>query len=159
MYKTGSSYVVVGSVCLTVGVSGFTLGGGYSMLSRYLGLAIDNLVSVTMVTANGSSVVVANSTVHSDLFWALRGGGGGNFGAVTRFSFQLHPAQPNYVFGAIKFQGDGTRLFLELLKTAPQLPKELHFEILIFPSQETILEPLYIGDFGDALDRAPKTFH
>ena len=150
--KTGSSYVVVGGVCLTVGVSGFTLGGGYSMLSRYHGLAIDNLLSATMVTANGSNVVVANSTVHPDLFWALRGGGGGNFGAVTRFSFKLHPTHPNYVYGTLKFQGDGMHRFLELLSTAYQLPKELCFTIYIFSSKRVTLMVLFIGEYSNAME-------
>ena len=116
-------------------------------------MVIDSLLSVTIVTANGSSVVVANSTVHPELFWALRGGVGGNFGVVTRFTFHLHPAYPNYVFGAIKFQGDeAQRQLLNLLKTAPQLPKELQLKIMLFPAQETILEPFYIGEYGDALE-------
>ena len=150
--KMGSDYLLPGGLCPAVGVSGYTLGGGYSMLSRYLGLAVDNLLSVTMVTANGSSVVVANSTVHPDLFWALRGGGGGNFGVVTKFTFQLHQAQPNYVFGAIKYKGRQIHDFLKLLKTAPQLPKELHFEVTLFPEQEVTLEPLYIGKYDDAVE-------
>ena len=150
--KIGSDYLLPLGVCPAMGVSGYTLGGGYGLLSRYLGLAIDSLLSVTMVTANGSSIVEANSTVHPDLFWALRGGGGGNFGVVTRFTFQLHPAQPNYVFGVIKFQGDETHQLLKLLKTAPQLPKELHLLMMLFPTQETILEPLYIGEYSDALE-------
>ena len=151
--KTGSEYLLPGGLCPAVGVSGYTLGGGYSMLSRYLGLAIDNLLSVTMVTANGSGVVVANSMVHPDLFWALRGGGGGNFGVVTKFTFQLHPAQPNYVFGAIKYRGDEQiRNFLKLLKTAPELPKELHLEVMVFPKEEVTLEPLFIGEYNDALE-------
>ena len=150
--KMGSDYLFPGGLCPAVGIGGFTLGGGYSMLSRYLGLTIDNLVSVTMVTANGSSVVVANATAHPDLFWALRGGGGGNFGVVTRFTFRLHPAQPNYVFGAIKYQEDQIQDFLKLLKMAPQLPKELHLEIMLFPEHELILEPLYVGEYSDALE-------
>jgi hypothetical protein len=150
--KMDSDYLLPGGLCPAVGVSGFTLGGGYSMLSRYLGLTIDNLVSITMVTANGSSVVVANSTVHPDLFWALRGGGGGNFGVVTRFTFRLHPAQPNYVFGAIKYRGDQIHDFLKLLKTALQFPKELHLETTLFPEQELTLEPLYVGEYSDALE-------
>ena len=150
--KMGSDYLLPAGVCPAMGVSGYTLGGGYSMLSRYLGLAIDSLLSATMVTANGSSVVVANTTAHSDLFWALRGGGGGNFGIVTRFTFQLHPAQPNYVFGTIKYKGDETRKFLKLLKTALQLPKELQFMFKLVSTQETILQPLYIGEYSDALE-------
>ena len=150
--KLGSNYLLPAGVCPAMGVSGYTLGGGYSMLSRYLGLAIDNLLSVIMVTANGSSVVVANSTSHPDLFWALRGGGGGNFGVVTKFTFKLHPAQPNYVFGTIKYQGDKTHQFLKLVKTAPQLPKELQFIFKLVSAQETILQPLYIGEYSDALE-------
>ena len=148
--KMGSDYLV--PLCPAVGIGGFTLGGGFSMLSRYLGLAIDNLVLVTVVTANGSSVVVANSTAHPDLFWALRGGGGGNFGVVTKFTFQLHPAQPNYVFGVIKYQGDQIQDFLKLLKTAYQLPKELHLEIKLLSEQALILKPLYVGEYSDALE-------
>ena len=155
--KTGSSHLVVGGTCPSVGVSGYTLGGGYSLLSRYHGLAIDNLLSVTMVTANGSNVVVANTTVNSELFWALRGGGGGNFGAVTEFSFQLHPTHPNYVSGTMKFIGNGTYQFLELLKTATQLPKEVNFVFSIFPLQKVIVSPFFIGSYSDA-HKALKPF-
>ena len=149
--KIGSRYLVVGGLCPTVGVSGFTLGGGYSMLSRYHGLAIDNLLSVTMVTANGSSVMEANSTVCPELFWALRGGGGGNFGVVTRFTFQLHPTHPSYVYGTVVFQGEEMHQFLELLNTAYQLPKELCFYIYIFPSKRITLKVLFVGEYDDAI--------
>ena len=155
--KTGSDYLIVGGLCLSVGVSGYTLGGGYGLLSRYHGLAVDNLLSATMVTANGSSVVAANSTVNPNLFWALRGGGGGNFGAVTQFTFKLHPIHPNYVSGIIKFQGNGTRAFLELLKTAPQLPKEMNFESSLLPMQRSIMKVLFIGNYNDAV-KALKPF-
>jgi len=73
----------------TVGIAGLTLGGGIGWMARKHGLAIDNLLSVELVTARGE-VVRASATEHSDLFWALRGGGG-NFGIVTEFEFQLHP--------------------------------------------------------------------
>ena len=149
--KTGSSYDVVGGICPTVGVSGYTLGGGHSLLTRYHGLAIDNLVSVTMVTANGSSVVEASSTVHPDLFWALRGGGGGNFGAVTKFTFKLHPTHPNYVHGTLKYEGDGMRQFLELLSTATRFPKEINLGFFI-SSSKCLLEPFYIGNYTDVVN-------
>jgi FAD binding domain len=93
----------VGGGCPEVGVGGFVLGGGWSFLSRSYGLAADNLLDVSMVCANGS-VVRASPSQHADLFWALRGGGGGNFGVVTQLRLQLR--QP--------LSGDGLALVGEL---------------------------------------------
>ena len=73
----------------TVGVAGFTLGGGVGWLSRKLGFAADNLLRVDIVTADGR-LVRASANEHADLFWAVRGGGG-NFGVVTALEFRLHP--------------------------------------------------------------------
>jgi FAD/FMN-containing dehydrogenase len=76
----------------TTGIAGLTLGGGWGYLARKYGLASDNLLSVDLVTANGQCLT-ASATEHADLFWGVRGGGG-NFGVVTSFEYQLHPVGP-----------------------------------------------------------------
>ena len=76
--------------CPTVGIAGLAQGGGVGFAARKFGLTCDNLLEATVVLANGTAVV-ANAHQHQDLYWALRGGGGGNFGIVTRLLFRTHP--------------------------------------------------------------------
>ena len=87
-----------GGLISDTGVGGLTLSGGIGWLRSRYGLAIDNLVSVELVTAD-SHVVHASATENDDLFWAVRGGGG-NFGVVTSFEFALHPVGPTVMFAA-----------------------------------------------------------
>jgi FAD/FMN-containing dehydrogenase len=82
---------VPGGSCPTVGISGLTLGGGIGVVGRAYGLTCDNVTSMQVVTADGQ-IRTANAKTNSDLFWACRGGGGGNFGVVTSFTFTTHPA-------------------------------------------------------------------
>ncbi len=121
----------------TTGIAGLTLGGGFGWLSRRYGLAADNLVEAEVVTAAGE-VLRASADEHSELFWALRGGGG-NFGIVTRFVFALHPVGPEVLCGlivhpleeaprllrryrdAVEAVGDETSVWA-VLRAAPPLP-------------------------------------
>jgi FAD/FMN-containing dehydrogenase len=79
------------------GIGGLTLGGGMGWLTRKFGLSIDNLASAEVVTADGR-ILRASATENPDLFWAIRGGGG-NFGVVTSFEFQLHEVDPTVQLG------------------------------------------------------------
>ncbi len=85
----------------TTGIAGLTLGGGFGWLTRKYGMTIDNLVSVDLITAEGKKIR-ASETENADLFWAIRGGGG-NFGVVTQFEFQLFPVGPEIFAGLIVF--------------------------------------------------------
>jgi FAD/FMN-containing dehydrogenase len=80
---------VTGGVVSTTGIAGLTLGGGLGWLMSKHGLAADNLIGVELVTADGDTLQV-DAASHSDLFWAVRGGGG-NFGVVTKLTYRLHP--------------------------------------------------------------------
>jgi len=75
--------------CATVGIAGLTLGGGIGVLGRKFGLTCDNLPSAQIVLAD-HRVLTCDTNHNADLFWALRGGGGGNFGVVTKFKFGMH---------------------------------------------------------------------
>jgi FAD/FMN-containing dehydrogenase len=95
---------VTGGLISSTGVAGFTLGGGIGWLQRRCGLACDNLVSADVVTAEGA-LLHASEDKDADLLWALRGGGG-NFGIVTSFEFELHPIGPEVMAGLIFHPGE-----------------------------------------------------
>ncbi|XP_055340388.1 uncharacterized protein LOC129589600 [Paramacrobiotus metropolitanus] len=84
------AYAMIGGYCYDISAAGgFTFGGGHSPLSPAFGLAADNVLQVTMLTANGE-LLTANACQNKDLLWAMRGGGGGTFGIVTSITYKLH---------------------------------------------------------------------
>ena len=107
----------------TVGVTGFTLGGGVGWLSRKLGFAADNLLRVDIVTADGR-LLRASADEHPDLFWALRGGGG-NFGVVTALEFRLHPVTRVYAGTATFPLARAAETLARYRDWAPSQPDEL----------------------------------
>ena len=145
----------------TTGIAGLTLGGGFGWLSRKHGLTADNLISAEIVTAGGD-VLLCSETENPELFWGIRGGGG-NFGIVTSFEFQLHPLGPEILSGLIVHPfaaaGDVLRYYREFAAQAPDelsvwvvmrkapplpfLPEEVH------GTEVVILAALYAGDMGE----------
>lgn len=104
---TKNGRYVQGGGCLTVGVGGLIQGGGFGSLSKYYGLAAAALLEAEVVLADGS-VQTVNACKHPDLFWALKGGGGGSFGVVTRLVLRTRelPEFFGVVFGRIKANSD-----------------------------------------------------
>jgi FAD/FMN-containing dehydrogenase len=110
--------------CPSVGVGGLALGGGYGFASRAWGLTSDNLVAARVVTADGKALAV-DSSHHSDLFWALRGGGGGNFGIVTQLTFRTHAAAEAAWFIDSFAWADAAKALDAFLAWAPSAPDAL----------------------------------
>ncbi len=112
--------VTPSGIISTTGVGGLTTGGGLGHLTRKFGLSIDNLLAVDMVLADGS-FVTANESENRDLFWAVRGGGG-NFGVITAFTFQLHKLDQVYA-GPILYElsdaGEVLKWYRKFIKYAP----------------------------------------
>jgi FAD/FMN-containing dehydrogenase len=103
--------VTTAGVVSHTGVGGYTLGGGFGRLNRKYGLTVDNVTGATIVTADGNIRHISASE-EPDLFWAIRGGGG-NFGVVTEFEYQLHPFDRNVLSGGIVWTADQARDVLE----------------------------------------------
>src|SRR5260370_23168932 len=115
---------VPGGSCPTVGSAGLTLGGGVGVVSRAYGLTWDNVQSLQIVTADGQ-VRTCNASSHADLFWACRGGGGGNFGVVTSFTFGTHPAGEIVLFFLSWPWSQAGRVLSAWPSWAPHAPDEL----------------------------------
>jgi FAD/FMN-containing dehydrogenase len=109
------------------GVGGLTTGGGFGRLARKFGMAIDNLESLDVVTADGQ-LRHASSDENPDLFWGVRGGGG-NFGVVTNFEFRLHPMQREVIAGRLTFPIARARDVLDMYADyAATAPDELYID-------------------------------
>ncbi|MDJ0940119.1 MAG: FAD-binding protein [Woeseiaceae bacterium] len=130
------------------GVGGFTLGGGMGRLDRMHGLAIDNLLGATVITADGRTVR-ASEDENPDLFWALRGGGG-NFGIVTEFVYRLHPFDDTVYGGFLEYPIDKAKEMMTFFAEFEQsMPNEARVEPYLYADDgERIFgfSVLYAGD-------------
>jgi FAD/FMN-containing dehydrogenase len=115
---------VPGGSCATVGIAGLTLGGGVGVVSRAYGLTSDDLQSLQIVTADGQ-LRTCDANTNPDLFWACRGGGGGNFGVVTSFTFATHPAGSIVLFFLSWPWSQAARVISAWQSWAPHAPDEL----------------------------------
>ncbi|WP_328720804.1 FAD-binding oxidoreductase [Streptomyces sp. NBC_00247] len=151
---------IPGGSCATVGISGLTLGGGHGVASRAYGLTCDNLTSATLVTADGRTLT-ADATRHKDLFWALRGGGNGSFGVVTRLRFRTSPAPRTVVCNLGWPWSRAGAVLAAWQEWGPDQPDEiwssLHFEAGTDGADPTVsLAAFSLGTYGDlqnAVDR------
>ncbi|WP_299222754.1 FAD-binding oxidoreductase [uncultured Aquimarina sp.] len=110
--------IIPGGGCGSVNVGGLTQGGGWGLSARKFGLTADNIIEAEIVLANGK-IVKANKDNHSELFWAIRGGGGGNFGVITNFLFKLSPLRGNITTFELHWPKD------KMLKIAKKWMQEL----------------------------------
>jgi hypothetical protein len=151
-----------GGFISTTGIAGLTLGGGLGWLMRKYGLACDNLRSVEIVTADGQ-LLTANATHHPDLFWAVRGGGG-NFGIVTSFEYQLHRVGQllaGIVFFPLEQAQAALRFYRELVSTAPD--ELMAYAVLLTSPEGTRLCAIpvcYVGplEAGEPMLRPVRSF-
>lgn len=139
--------VCPGGVVSTTGVGGLTTGGGYGWLRGKLGMSIDNLRAVEMVTANGE-FIRASDKENPDLFWGVRGGGG-NFGIVTTFEFELHPIKPEVMLCNPIYDAEHAEVVLrgwrEFMTKAPdELTTEFFFWTI--PEDDNFPEELHDRD-------------
>ena len=140
--------ITTAGVVSHTGVGGYTLGGGFGRLNRKFGLTIDNLKSAELITADGQVRRVSDEQ-DADLFWAIRGGGG-NFGVVTEFEFELHPFEHRVLCGLCAWPIDQAR---EVLDFYGEWSQSLSDDLYVGPAMITmpdgqgalVMEIVYAG--------------
>jgi FAD/FMN-containing dehydrogenase len=157
----GGRAVPAGS-CPTLGISGLTLGGGVGVVARAYGLTCDNLQSLQVVTADGQ-IRTCNAKENSDLYWACRGGGGGNFGVATSFTFGTQPAGDIVVFFLYWPWAQAERVLSAWQSWAPFAPDQLwsnmHLSAAPGGGTPTIeVGGTYIGTAGEAYTQLEKLY-
>ena len=120
----GAGYPFPGGGCPTVGVAGFTLGGGWGYSSRLYGLGCDSLIEAEVIDYKGDKLV-ANHQMNPDLYWALKGGGSGNFGVVTKLTYKLPEKMAMCTLVNIDYQRVSVEKVIEVASRYQQFFKDL----------------------------------
>ncbi len=153
---------VPGGSCPTVGIAGLTLGGGIGVLARIYGLTSDNLKSLDIVTADGSTLT-CNSRSHKDLYWASRGGGGGNFGVATSFTFGTHNLRTLVLFFLSWPWSHAGRVVKAWQSWAPHAPDNLwsnmHLSAAFGGLPSISVGGSYVGSVAHARAQLDKLYH
>jgi FAD binding domain/Berberine and berberine like len=131
-----SGVALAGGSCPTVGIAGLAMGGGLGVVDRQFGLTCDNLVSATVVLASGK-IVTCSASEEPDLYWAIRGGGGGNFGVVTDFTFDVHPIGALGLFTLVWPFSNASAVIEAWQSWAPSAPNEIWSNCQLLNSQST----------------------
>ncbi len=132
--------------CPSVGIGGITLGGGFGMLTRLMGMTCDNLLALTMVNADGE-IIYANEETNSDLLWACRGGGGGNFGVLTSYTFKVHPISEVGFFRITWDWGAATKVMEAWQNWAPFVDNRLTSTLRVYNRQvnQVVADGQFVG--------------
>lgn len=145
-------HVPTGS-CSTVGVAGFVSGGGIGWTSRLYGLAADNVVGARVMLANGTTVSAQKGGPHSDLLWAVSGGGGGNFGVVLDFTLALHPMPRQLLYAEFAYPWDAAANATQAYFSLWADPRFLFYCLFVRPSSDpqpsVLLQGIWLGDLGE----------
>jgi hypothetical protein len=167
LQSTNTGFIPIGGGCPTVGIPGFMLGGGLSFVSRSYGLSVDNLVSIDIVTPDGKLRTISadsKSKEEQDLWWACRGGGGGNFGIAVAFELRVHkPNTPTMLVGQIRYPAESAPEVLgfynEWIESAPdELAVYGFMGPVSLPAHPNIkvnsigLTPIFNGDARQGMD-------
>ena len=150
-------YAFPGGGCPTVGVAGFALGGGWGYSARYLGLGCDAIEQITLVNYEGN-LLVASAKEHSDLFWALKGSGGGQFGVIVSLTFKLPEKISEATLVRLEYS-EVTRMeqikMWQLWQESIQaLPNEVNFKLSFYNSKEKGAGILLIGIYYGSQEEA-----
>ncbi|GMH01428.1 hypothetical protein Nepgr_003267 [Nepenthes gracilis] len=149
-------------LCTSLGVGGHITGGAYGSMMRKYGLGADNVVDVRMVDGDGE--ILDRESMGEDLFWAIRGGGGGSFGVILAWKVQLVPVPPTVtVFTVGKTLEQGlSKILSKWQQIAPALDDNLFIRVILQPSnKKTVLglfNALFLGPVDDLLQVTTRSF-